>query len=98
MKDIRFSKLMNRCKNTIHLNVNSHKGFYQTLDKYLDDLKILGIDEEDISVEMRDKMIELDTIIQLDLYPDTAIGSYTIYDCDYDSALDRALVCLNIKD
>lgn len=96
--DDKFKKLMNRCKNSITLRINDHRDMYETVEYYVNNLSMSGIDEDDISVEMLNEMIRTNTIIELRFYPDTAIGSYTIYDCDYDNALDRALVCLNIKD
>ena len=40
-------------------------------------------------------MIETDTIVVLQFYPDTPIGSYSIWHHDLDAALDAALSCLS---
>ena len=49
---------------------------------------------EDISKEVYEKMIELNTIIELQFYPDTPIGSYKIYHYDLEMAIDEALTII----
>ena len=40
------------------------------------------------------KMIETDTIVNIQFYPKTPVGSYSVYHYDLDMALDLALECL----
>lgn len=46
---------------------------------------------------IRKTMIDTDTIIDLQFYPDTPIGSYSVYHYDIDMAIDEALECLGIE-
>lgn len=39
-------------------------------------------------------MIETNTIVELQFYPDTPIGFYRVYYCDLDAALDEAYCAL----
>ncbi len=47
----------------------------------------------EIEPEVRKAMIDKNIIIDLKFYPDTPIGSYSIYHYDLDMALDEALSC-----
>jgi hypothetical protein len=87
-------KLLARCKCGVYLHVNQHRDYFQTVVQKLTELE----QEEcpsDIEKEVRDKMIKLDTIIDLQFYPDTPNGSYQIYHYSLDAALDMAFNCIN---
>jgi hypothetical protein len=47
-----------------------------------------------LSEEIANKMIEHNTIIDLQFYPNTPIGFYSIYHYDLEMALDEALEIL----
>jgi hypothetical protein len=90
--------LLSKCKCAVHLTVNQHRGYYMTAESYIDDdiTAILLSSESPLDeyLEHRDKMIETDTIIELQFYPDTPVGSYLIYHYDIEMAIDEALRCL----
>jgi hypothetical protein len=90
--DSKLLKLLSRCKCGVFLTVNEHRDYYQTARECLD--KIREYDEatiDELPVETFDKMVETNTIVCLQFYPDTPIGSYTIYHHDVEAALDQAL-------
>lgn len=51
---------------------------------------------EYIEPDVYDKMEELDTIVELQYYPDTTVGCYKVYHYDIGMALDKALLSLNV--
>lgn len=86
----KLQELISKTKCSITLEINCHKDGYDTVEEYLK-----GYPHEsfinDIEQEVYDKMIERDTIIELQIYPDTPIGFYKIYGYDLDMVLDEAL-------
>jgi hypothetical protein len=50
-----------------------------------------------IDKEVYEKMKELNTIIELHIYPHTPIGSYTLFDSDLNNILHRALQILKTE-
>lgn len=81
-------ELINRCKCGVYVTVNAHRDFYQTVEQYMSDFE----DEiQDIPSDVYVKMKELDTIIELQWYPNTPVGFYIIYHYDLEMALDEAL-------
>ena len=86
----KLKKLLSLCKCSVTLTVNAHRDVYETAEQAIDDLEGRECAPE-ISEELRKKMVETNTIIDLHFYPDTPIGFYEIMDVDLDSALNRAL-------
>ena len=87
--------LLKKCKCGVHLTVNNHRDYYETAEQRLEKLKDLEC-PPDIEDEVRAKMIKTNTVIELQFYPNTPIGSYEIYHYDMDKCLDEALGCLVI--
>ena len=48
----------------------------------------------EIDAAVRAKMIETDTIVEIQFYPVTPIGSHVVWHYDIDTALDESLACL----
>ena len=86
-----FELLLERCKCGVYLTVNEHRGYYLTAEEELSET------EYDIEHEVRSKMIDTDTIVNLHFYPDTPIGFYEINHYDVNAAIDKALSILGIK-
>lgn len=84
-------KLMEKCKCGVFLVVNEHRDYYQSAQERLDNHYMRLECPPEIPEDVKKKMIELDTIIELQFYPDTPIGSYCILHWDLDTALDEAL-------
>jgi hypothetical protein len=89
-----FKKLLARCKCGVFLIVNEHRDYYETAEQKLEELSAMEC-PPDIDADVRKVMIETDTIVSLQFYPDTPIGSYSIYHYDVDAAIQRALSCLD---
>jgi hypothetical protein len=90
------NELIARCKCEVHVSVNSHRNYYMTVEEHLTNLQELSFpDGLEIEPEVRSKMIELDTVVNVQFYPQTPIGSYDIYHYDLEAALTEALAILN---
>jgi hypothetical protein len=85
--------LLARCKCGVFLTVNEHRDYYQTAKEALEKAQHHECPPE-IEPSVLAKMIDTDTIIRLQFYPDTPIGSYDIWHHDIDAALSAALGCL----
>jgi len=86
----KLNELIKLSKCGIYLNINTHRDSYETVEQYFEDI-IRKEDFEDIPSDLLDKMKELDTIIELQFYPDSPVGFYTVYHYDLESAIDIAL-------
>ncbi len=98
IKTDKLKKLLERCKCGVYLSVNEHRDYYQTAADRLKELYEQREEPPEINEDVRVKMIETDTIVELQFYPDTPIRSYTIWHYDLDEALAVALECLGLKD
>jgi hypothetical protein len=91
----RLKQLVSLCKCSVSITVNDHRDMYQSVTKALEDQDDLdNFNPADLDVEdarIRARMIETDTMVRLQFYPDTPIGFYTIWHYDIDGALDQAL-------
>lgn len=87
-----FKRLLARCKCGVFLIVNEHRNYYETAAQKLDELAAMECPPE-IDEAVRRVMIETDTIVSLQFYPDTPIGSYSIYHYDVDAAIEQAMRC-----
>lgn len=92
----KLQELLSRCKCGVYLTVNQHRDYYETAEESLFEMDGLECPPE-IEPETRKVMIEKDTIIILQFYPDTPIGSYDVYHYEIEKALDEALDILNNK-
>jgi hypothetical protein len=88
----KLKELLARCKCGVFLTVNEHRDYYETATERLDELASMECPPE-YTDDVRQKMIETDTIIELQFYPNTPIGSYRVVHHDLDAALDEALAC-----
>lgn len=82
----RFKELVKLCKASVEISVNDHKDYYESVEQHIDEE-----DREDIEKEIFEEMIKRDTIVKVQVYPDTPIGFFVIYHYDIDKAVDIAL-------
>ena len=94
-------KLSALCKAGVHIEINGHKDMYQSVDSYLSDyanypagMRDKVIEKLDISKSVYSKMVELDTVVKVQFYPHTPIGSYTVYGFDVDSVIDECIAVI----
>lgn len=85
----KLKELVSLCKASVEISVNDHKDYYETVDQYISEKE-----REDIKPEVFAEMVERDTIVTVQAYPDTPIGSYTIYHYDIDKAVELAIMAV----
>ena len=85
--------LLARCKCGVYLAVNEHRDYYENAAQRLEWYAGLECPPQ-ISDEVRAGILASETIVDLQFYPDTPIGSYHIVHHDLDAALRMALECL----
>lgn len=90
----KLSQLCEKCKCGIFVTINEHRDYYKTVEETLFELGGMECPPE-IEEDVRTEMVRKDTIVNVQFYPDTPIGSYDIYHWDLETALDIALEILN---
>jgi len=93
----KLQKIISKCKCSVNLTINCHKDYHQTVQEYLNDQMELSGNDLEIENDIETKMNEIDTIIELQFYPDTPIGFYRIFHYNLEQALNEALEILNLK-
>jgi hypothetical protein len=84
----KLKEIMSLCKCGVFVSVNAHRDYYESVDENLDD----RVDE--IKPEVMKKMVETNTIIHIQAYPETPVGFNQVFHYDLDAALDEMLECL----
>lgn len=78
------------CKCGVFLTVNEHRDYYETVQQRLD--WFAGLEcPPDIPADVREGMLRTGNIVELQMYPDTPIGSYFIVHYDLDALLAEGL-------
>lgn len=91
----KLNTLISNCKCGVYLSVNEHRDYYETVEEHFKSHPYIE-DLEDIDKDVYDRMKESNTIIELQYYSDTPVGSYKVYHYDLDLAVDEALASLNL--
>lgn len=78
-------EIISMCKGSVTVQVNPHKDYYQNAKKYLDDL--LEHRDVEIDEEVLNGIREKDILVIITAYPDTPVGSYSVFHHDLDAAL-----------
>lgn len=91
----KLQKLIEKCKCSVNITINSHRDYYETVEQHFNANVVVKEDLEDIEPVVYEKMKELNTIVELQYYPNTPNGFYKVYHYDIDKAIDKALSSLN---
>ena len=92
----KLQQVLNRCGCGVYLEVNRHRDYYQTAEDALIEKQRYECPPE-IDEDVREVMVKTNTIIELQFYPDTPIGSYSLYHYDLEKILDEALEILKVN-
>ena len=87
----KLNKLIQKCKCGVYITINGHRDSYETVEGHFKGNPNKTEDLEDVDNEIYEKMKKLDTIIEIQCYPRTPIGSFTVYHYDLELAIDEAL-------
>jgi hypothetical protein len=81
--------LTEMCKGPVYVEVNLHKSAYETVEEHIEEIKVSnGILPEKETLK---KMVEADTIIEIQCYPDTPNAFYKTYHWDIDLAIEEMI-------
>lgn len=87
----KFKELFALSKAEVYITYNEHRGVYATVENFLDDRKRNRDLELGISEEVRAKMIEMNQMVIIQVYPDTPISFYIVYHWDIEMAIDEMI-------
>ena len=90
----KLQRLIDRCKCSVNVEVNEHRNYYADAYEFLEKRGSVECPPE-IDTEVWQRMIETDTIICCQFYPDTPIGSYDVYHYDLGKCLDECHAILD---
>lgn len=82
----KIKELKSLCSCSVSIIINQHKDYYDSVEQYFKDNE-----DDDIEPEVMQKMIETDTVIWVQAYPNTPNGFYSVYHYNLDTALDLVL-------
>ena len=74
----------------LYLTHNTHKDAYETVAEWAADREVRGYSADWVSDEQRDLAFASDEVWELQWYPDTPIGSYSLCAADLDVLLAAA--------
>lgn len=73
------------CKCSVSVEINQHLSFYRTIEEELDVRKLSGCLE--INKEVESIIIKTGVMIDVQAYPDTPVGFYSVTHYNLDEAL-----------
>lgn len=79
-------ELIRICEGSIDIEINGNRDCYESIEQYIPDE-----DKEEIPSDVYAKMIDINTVVRLWIYPNTPVSFFTIYHYDIEAAIDRAL-------
>lgn len=82
-------KIMARAKCEIIININSHRTNYESVQSYFETLESFNPDDPIVREDVLGGMVNLDTICEIMVYPDTPIGSHSVYHWDLGTAIEE---------
>jgi hypothetical protein len=88
----KIKQLQSLCKCGVSVIINQHKNYYDSVEQYFTDN-----DDDEIEPEIMQKMIESDTVVWVQAYPNTPVGFYSTYHYDLDAALDIILNAVKLS-
>lgn len=82
-------EVIKMCKCSVSLEVNRYRDYYQTVKDYLNEKNAQG--DSEIDGELGERMIREKAVYELQFYPDTPIGFYTVYGTSVEEVVSKAL-------
>lgn len=84
-------EIISHCKCGVYLTVNQHRDYYKTTSQFIDELFDNDrVDKEDIPDELKKRMIETNSIVHLQWYPETPVGFNNVYGASLEEVIEKA--------
>ncbi len=87
----KLNQLISLCKAAVSIEVNEHRNSYEPVEQYL---RLYDFGNE-LDPGILQEIINRDTVIVVQFYPQTPIGFYVLAHYDLEMAVDQALAVLN---
>jgi hypothetical protein len=72
--------------------VNQHRDVFDAVPKFLEDMETCNPSAlEGLDAAIKQRMIDTDTIVEVQFYPDTPVGFYRVLHHDLNAALAEAV-------
>ena len=88
-------ELVNKCKGSVSLEANAHRDCYETIEQYINGNPFNEDIWNETEPDVKQKIIETNTLIEIQFYPLTPIGFYRVYHYDVNEAINEALKILS---
>jgi len=82
----KLKELIEKTDFSVTIFINDHRDYYETIEDNIKSGHLEGIDNDVLK-----KMIELDTCVNIQVYPLSANTFFNVYHYDIDKAIDWAL-------
>jgi hypothetical protein len=86
-----FKEICSLCKNSVSIEVNPHRDFYESVESYMEDRQS---EIQKMEQGVYQKMIDTDTIVWVQAYPNGATSFYCSYHYDIDLAINEILTSI----
>ena len=91
-------EIIKKCKCGVYLTVNQNRDVYQTVEDRVNEINELDYSqngehedyEPEIDEELKARLIEANAIYELQFYPNTPIGFYSVYGSTLDEVVKEA--------
>ncbi len=90
-------ELIDLCKCSVCVTINQHRDYHQSAEAYLKERFDMQTEAKPLPLaepEVLRRMVELDTIIEIQFYPETPVGFYRVFHHDLDMAIDECLATI----
>ena len=84
----KLKELISLCKGAVYIYININRDSYNTVAEELIYLKCTGVV---IDSDIEKEMITRDSLIEVQAYPHTPIGSYSVFHYDIEKAIEESL-------
>ena len=86
-----FWRLLAVCRCAVYLSINDHRNLYVTAADWLAEQ---GDAVLDVDADVLKRMVDTNTVVDLQFYPSTPVGSYRVLHWNPDEAVRLGLECV----
>ena len=77
---------------SLSISCNKNKEVYESAEVYIEGLEEIGfLESADLSDDLRQRMIDTDTVWEVRWYPRTPVGSHTVFGATFEEAWAEAV-------
>lgn len=88
----RLPELLAKCRCAVSVCVNEHRSYYESAATYLNEL-----DLDDLDLVVKTQMIDRDTIVVVQAYPNTPVGFFRVVHWDLETAIAAVIAAIDTE-